>query len=318
MKAIFSALLLGALISLPALSQDAWPTKPLRVVIPYPAGSPDDTIARLIAPSLKQSLNQPILVENRPGAGGNIGAQEVIRSTDEHTVLFGTDTILTINPHIYRKLPFNSAEDLVPVTLLASFSQMLVCNPHVPAKSLPQLVTLADKQDMTYASGGQGVPGHIAMEMLLSTMRMRMTHAPYKGPSPAMQDVLGGTVPCGFLASPVLGPFVKDGKLTGIVVSGVKRISGHPSVPTAEEAGAKGYDATFFEVVAMPKGTPAARIARLQSAIAKALSNPEVRATLATLDLEPIASSKEEAIRRLEADRSKWGAVVGRLKLQVD
>ena len=170
MKAIFSALLLGALISLPALSQDAWPTKPLRVVIPYPAGSPDDTIARLIAPSLKQSLNQPILVENRPGAGGNIGAQEVIRSTDEHTVLFGTDTILTINPHIYRKLPFNSAEDLVPVTLLASFSQMLVCNPSVGVKTAAELVAKSKAERITYASGGPGVPvdrptfasGHVA------------------------------------------------------------------------------------------------------------------------------------------------------------
>lgn len=310
--------LLSGLAPLAATAQDAWPSKPLRLVVAFPPGSPGDTIARLISPSLRQSLHQPIVVENKPGASGNIGMQEVIRSTDEHTVLFGVDTMLTINPHIYKKMAFKPAEDLLPVTLLASFSQMLVCHPSVPVKTLPDLLALARKQDFNYASGGQGVPGHMAMEMVLSSTQTRMTHVPYRGPAPAMQDVLAGNVPCGFLASPVVGPFVKDGKLSGIAVSGARRVASQPGIPTVEESGIKGYDATFFEIAAMPRGTPPARILLLQQAIAKALAGPDVRATLATLDLEPVGDTPDAAARRLKAENAKWGAVATRVNLQVD
>ncbi|MNX87882.1 Tripartite tricarboxylate transporter family receptor [compost metagenome] len=315
---LLAVALLGGLAPLAVLAQDAWPSKPLRLLVAFPPGSPGDTIARLISPSLRQTFNQPIVVDNKPGASGNIGMQEVIRSADEHTVLFGVDTMVTINPHIYKKLPYKPLEDLVPVTLLAAFSQMLVCHPSVPAKSLPQLLALAHKQDLNYASGGQGVPGHMAMEMVLASTQTRMTHVPYRGPAPAMLDVLAGNVPCGFLASPVVGPFVKDGKLTGIAVSGAKRVASQPGIPTVEESGIKEYDATFFEIVAMPKRTPPARVLRLQQAIAVALQSPEVRSALSTLDLEPVGNTPAAAARRLKEENMKWGAVAARVSLRVD
>ncbi|MGH8784978.1 MAG: Bug family tripartite tricarboxylate transporter substrate binding protein [Cupriavidus necator] len=307
-----------AVAPLVAHAQNAWPSKPLRLIVPFPPGAPGDVIARLIQPGLQQAFKQPVIIENKPGASGNIGMAEVLRVSDEHTVLLGVDTMLTINPYIYKKLTFKPGEDFVPVTHLASFSQILVCHANVGVKTLPDLLALSRKQDLSYASGGPGVPGHLTMEMLLAATQARMAHVPYRGPNAALQDMLGGIVPCGFLTSPVVSPFIKEGKLVAIAVSGNKRLASHPGVPTIEEAGVKGYDATFSEMVAMPKGTPALRVQRLQREIAGILGQPDVRAKLAILDLEPVANSPEQAARRLKDENTKWGAVVARIGLQVD
>lgn len=307
-----------AVASLATHAQDVWPSKPLRVVVPFPPGAPGDVIARLMQPSLQQAFKQPVIIENKPGASGNIGMVEVLRAADEHTVLLGVDTMLTINPYIYKKLSIKPGEDFVPVTQLASFSQILVCHASVGVKTLPELLALARKQDLSYASGGAGVPGHLTMEMLLAATQTRMAHIPYRGPNAAVQDMLGGIVPCGFLTSPVVSPFIKEGKLVAIAVSGSKRLASHPNVPTVDEAGVRGYDATFSEMVAMPKGTPTARVQRLQREIAGILAQPDVRAKLVVLDVEPVANSPEQAARRLKDEGVKWGAVVARIGLQVD
>ncbi|MEJ8815072.1 tripartite tricarboxylate transporter substrate binding protein [Variovorax ureilyticus] len=312
---------LGAAAMLPigaAAADGAWPTKPVRLVVAFPAGAPGDIVSRLLQPSLQKALGQPVVVDNKPGAGGNIGMQEVLRANDSHTVLVGPDTMLTINPHLYKKLSFKPMEDFAPVTQLASFSQELVCHPSVGVKTLPDLLAAAKKAPMSYASGGPGVPGHMAMEMLLSTTGANMQHVAYRGPSPAMQDVLGGVVPCGFLASPVVGPLIKDGKLVPILVSGSKRLASQPSVPTAAEAGAKGYDATFTEMMAMPRSTPPAVIDRLQAEVAKAMAAPEVRERLAILDLDPLANTPKEAAQRLRAESDRWAKVAERINLQLD
>lgn len=296
----------------------AWPNKPLRLVVAFPAGAPGDIISRVIQPQLQQALGKPVIVDNKPGAGGNIGMQEVLRSTDQHTVLVGPDTMLTINPHLYKKLSFKPLEDFIPVTQLASFSQELVCNPSVGVKNLYELLASARKAPMSYASGGPGVPGHMAMEMLLARTGVPIQHVPYRGPSPAMQDVLGGSVPCGFLASPVVGPMIKEGTLVPIAVSGSHRLASQPSVPTIAESGAPGYVAEFAEMMAMPRGTPAAIVHRLQAEIAKAMSSPAVQERLATLDLEPLANSPEDAAKRIQQGNQRWGEVARRLKLQLD
>lgn len=295
-----------------------WPTKPVRLLVAFPPGAPGDIVARLIQPALQQALGQPVVVDNKPGAGGNIGAQEVARATDGHTFLIGPDTMMTVNPHVYTKLAFKPAEDLVPVSWLARFNQMLVCNPAVGVKTVADLVALSKKDKLTYASGGPGVPGHLAMEMLLSSTNTDMTHVPYRGPAPAAQDVLGGSVPCGFLATPVVGPFVRDGKLVALAVSGSKRTASLPNVPTMAEAGIAGYDATFFETLSAPKGTPPAVIDRLQQEVAKALADPKVRSALAAADLEPVASTSAEAARQMRSDSDKWRIVVAKVKLQLD
>jgi len=310
---------LGAAAADAAKADDApWPTRPLRLVVAFPAGAPGDIIARLIQPPLQKALGQPVVVDNKPGAGGNIGMQEVLRANDAHTVLVGPDTMFTINPHLYKKLSFKPMQDFVPVTQLASFSQELVCHPSAGIRTLPELVAASRKAPMSYASGGPGVPGHMAMEMLLSTTGARMQHVAYRGPGPAMQDVLGGSVPCGFLASPVVGPLIKDGKLVPVVVSGARRLASQPSVPTAAEAGAKDYEASFAEMMAMPRSTPPAVVQRLQAEVAKAIAQPGVRERLATLDLEPLANRPEEAAQRLRTENQRWAEVARHIDLQLD
>jgi tripartite-type tricarboxylate transporter receptor subunit TctC len=319
-KALKCAAAAFALAAMPALcaAQATWPTMPVRLLDAFPPGAPGDLIARLIQPALQKALGQTVIVDNRPGAGGNIGAAEVARSTDGHTVLVGPDTMLTINPYLYRKLAFDPQTDLVPVTQLASFSQELVCNPAVGVKTLDELLAANRRKTMSYASGGLGVPGHMAMEMMLAAAHEQMQHVPYRGPGPAMQDVLGNSVPCGFLASPVVGPLVRQGKLVAIAVSGSARLANQPSVPTVAEAGLKGYDATFTEMMAMPKGTPPAVLHRLQAEVAKAMDDPEVRAKLLAADLQPLANTPEEAAQRVRAESARWKDVAARLNLQLD
>ncbi len=306
-------------VSLAALAADApWPTKPVRLVVAFPPGAPGDIVARLLQPRLQQALGQPVVVDNKPGAGGNIGMQEVVRATDAHTVLVGPDTMFTINPHLYKKMAFKPMDDLQPVTQLAAFSQELVCHPSVGVKTLAELVAASKKTPMNYASGGPGVPGHMAMEMLLASTGTTMQHVAYRGPGPAMQDILGAAVPCGFLASPVVGPLILDGKLVPIVVSGARRLASQPAVPTAAEAGATGYVAGFTEMMAMPRATPAAVVNRLQAEVAKALSAPDIRERLATLDLDVVANTPAEVSRSLQTESKRWGEVAQRIRLQLD
>jgi tripartite-type tricarboxylate transporter receptor subunit TctC len=318
MPRFIRTLALAAACAALATAAHAWPDKPVRLLVAFPPGAPGDVVARLLQPGLQRALGQAVVVDNKSGAGGNIGAQEVARATDGHTFLVGPDTMLTVNPHVYGKLTFKPTEELVPVTYLARFNQMLVCHPSAGAKSLGDLTTLAKQQKMQYASGGPGVPGHLAMEMLLSATGVEMQHVPYRGPAPATQDVLGGTVPCGFLAAPVVAPFVRDGRLVGLAVSGTKRSPSAPAVPTVAEAGVRGYDASFFEIVAAPRGTPQPVIDRLQAEIAKALQDADVKARLATADLEPVASRPAEAATQMRADNQKWRQVNDRVKLQLD
>jgi tripartite-type tricarboxylate transporter receptor subunit TctC len=320
------ALLLAGLPALlpvaPAFGQspaaEGWPSRPLRLVVPYPPGVPGDIIARYLQPALQDALKQPVVIENRAGAGGNIGMQEVHRAADDHTVLWGVDTMFTINPHIYRKLGFKPLEAFQPVTQLAAFSQMLVCNPSVPARNLQELLALARSRELSYASGGAGVPGHLAMEMLLSSAQVKMTHVPYRGTVQAVQDLIGGNVPCGFLASPVVGPFVREGRLRALAVSGSKRLAQYPEIPTVSEAGVKGFDATFTEMVAMSRGVAPEKVARLGLVITTALQQAGAKARLAALELEVVGNPPEQAYANLKQENARWGAVASRINLQVD
>lgn len=312
--------LLGALTistTTNALAQ-TWPDKPVRLIVSFPAGAPGDIVARMIQPELQKELGQAIVVENRPGAGGNIGASEVVRSTDNHTFLIGPDTMATINPHLYKKMGFNPLEDLKPVTHLISFNQMLVCHPGTQIKTLADLMAKAKEQPMNYASGGPGVPGHMAMEMLLAATGMNMTHIPYRGPAPAMQDVMAGQVPCGFLAAPGAGPQVRGGKLLALGVSGARRSPGSPDVLTMAQLGLKDFDASFFEILAAPKATPPAVIDRLSKAVTKILQQPDVRAKLMAADMEPLGNAPAESLQRLRLDHQKWGKVAASISLQLD
>ncbi|KAF1045265.1 Bug family tripartite tricarboxylate transporter substrate binding protein [Xylophilus sp.] len=317
MKSLLRILALAgcAALALPAAAQ-AWPTKPVRLVAAFPAGAPGDVIARLIQPALQAAWGQPVVVENKPGAAGNLAAAEVAQARDDHTLLVGPDTILTINPHLYRRLGVDLRAALRPVTYLASFNQMLVCH---PASGIATLDAFA-RQPATrsYASGGAGSPSHMAMEMLLATTRGKLNHVPYKGPGPAAQDVMGGHVDCGFIVSSVVLPHVQAGRLRAIAVSGRERSVLLPAVPTVEEAGHAGFDATFFETLLAPARLPEPVAEKIQRDVRSALDAPRTRAALAEMDLRALGNTPADARRRSQADFDKWGAVARQVGLQLD
>lgn len=311
---VFSALAAGSV-----QAQGPWPSKPIRVVSPFPPGTPGDFIIRLLGDPLGTALGQPLVVENRPGAGGNIGVEAVAKSApDGYTLLVTVDTVVTVNPHIYPKLPF-AVSDLTPVTYLTDEQQALVCNPSVGVKSLADLIQRAKSSRMNYASGGYGVPGHLAMELLISLAGITtMNHVPYKGPGPAMQDVLAGQVPCGFLASAVVLPHVKSGKLVGLGVSGGAQSAVLPELPTIAQAGLPGYDATFGEMMFAPSGTPEPIVRRLRDEIVKTFSDRKIVERLRASDLIPVGNTPAEAQARIARESERWQKVVKRINLRIE
>lgn len=309
--------LLMALASFPASAQN-WPERPMRVIVPLPPGGPSDIVLRGAAPKVQEILKQPLIIDNKPGANGNIGSAEAARATpDGYTWLWTTDTTLTVNPHVYEKMPFKPT-DLQPVIRASAFSQTLVCNPNVGVRTVADLVKKANASQMTYASGGAGSPGHLTTELFSTAAGIRMTHVPYKGPAPALQDMLGGQVECGFLAGPTVLPHVKAGRLVALAVSGAKRSPLLPEVPTVAETGYPGFDATFSLLLFAPKGTPAAMVQKMHDAMAVALNTPELVERLAQSDQSVVAEDASRASARLTQDTQRWGEVARRINLKLD
>jgi tripartite-type tricarboxylate transporter receptor subunit TctC len=315
-----SALLVAALCGLAPLAQaqPAWPDKPIRVVLPFPPGGPSDIVIRLAAEKMQVTLKQSVVVDNKPGAGGNLGTAEVARAApDGHTWLWGTDTLVTVNPHVYKQLGFK-VDDLQPVTVGTQFSQTLVCNPALGVKTVRDLVAKAKAEKLAYASGGAGVPGHLSMELLQNMAGFEMAHVPYKGPAPATQDVLGNQVPCGLLAGPTVLPHVRAGRLVALAVSGSVRSPTLPDVPTMAEAGVPGYEANFTLVMYAPRGTPPAIVERFRQAFVDALKAPDVSDKLRAGDQVVVGSTPAQAAATLAVDSRKWGEVARRIQLGLD
>jgi tripartite-type tricarboxylate transporter receptor subunit TctC len=301
-----------------AMAQTTWPEKPIRIIVPLPPGGPSDIVLRGAAEKMQAVLKQPIIVDNKPGAAGNLGAAEAARAAaDGYTWLWTTDTLLTVNPHVYPKLNFKP-EDLQPVMRASAFSQTLVCNPALGFRSVADLVKAARQRRLTYASGGAGSPGHLTTELFKTVAGIEMTHIPYKGPAPAMQDVIGGQVDCGFLAGPTVLPMVRAGKLVALAVSGAKRSVLLADVPTVAEAGYPGFDATFSLVLFAPRGMPRSTIDAMHAALADALKQPDLVERLRQTDQEVIADSPEASAARLAADSGTWGSVARKIGLQLD
>ena len=310
--------LFASLSATSAAIAQSWPQKPIKVIAPYPPGGPSDLVMRTAAEKIQAILKQPIVIENQPGAGGNIGAAAVARAApDGYTFLIATDTLLTVNPHVYKTMPFK-LDDLKPVSVLSSFSQTLVCNPSLGVKTLPELIAKAKTTSLSYASGGPGVPGHLSTELLLNMTGMQMVHVPYKGPAPAMQDVLAGQVPCGLLAGPTVLPHVRSGKLTALAVSGQGRSPTLPEVPTIAEAGVKGYEADFSLILLAPKQVPDEVVAKFRQAVVDALRSPEATERLKATDQTVIGSTPEVAAAKIAKDNAKWGVVARKIGLSLD
>ncbi len=305
--------------AVPAHAADAWPqAKAIRVVVPLPPGGPSDIVLRPMAAAMQKTLGQAVIIDNKPGANGNIGSAEVARAApDGYTWLWTTDTSLTINPHIYKDTGFQ-ADALVPLNYAARFSQTLVCHPSLGFKTLADMLQAARSRPLNYASGGSGSPGHMVMEMLLAAANVKMTHVAYRGPAPAMQDLMGGQVQCGFLAGPTVLPQIRTGRLTALAVSGTSRSPLSPNVPTVAESGYPEFDGTFWLVMMAPRGMPPEIQQRFLAALNEAIRAPGQKERATDAGIEMAGSTPAEARLRTQALSAQWGKVAHRIRLQVE
>ncbi|MDP9897527.1 tripartite-type tricarboxylate transporter receptor subunit TctC [Variovorax boronicumulans] len=311
----------GAALLLAGLSAhaDAWPSKPVRMVVSYPPGGTVDAVARIIAPRLSARLGQPVVIDNRGGAGGAIGGDLVAKSApDGYTVMLDASNHAQ-NPAL-RKMPFDTLRDLAPVSLLVKVPNVLVVNPSAPIKSVPDLIAQAKAKPggINYASSGNGSAQHLAGELFASMAGVQITHVAYKGGGPALTDVMSGHVPVFFASLASSLPFIQGGKLRALAVTGKARSPALPQLPTVSEAGLPGYEVYEWNAVFVPAGTPAPVVERLSKEVAATLREPEVRTRLEALGAEVIGSSPAELDSFRRAEIAKWTRLAKDNKIQVD
>ena len=320
MRALKALLAVIALAATGLAFAQAWPNKPIRLVVNFPPGGAADQIARSVGVPLGEALGEPIVIENRPGANGNIGADAVAKSPpDGYTLLMSSGGAFSVNPHLYTKLPFDPVKDLVPVAAAARILVFLVVRPDLPAKSVDEFVALAraNPGKLTYGSPGSGSSPHIAGEMLKRAAKIDIVHVPYKGAAPALTDLLGGQLD--FMFDPGIGlPQVRAGKLRLLAVGSPKRSALFPDTPTLAEAGMAGFDADSWFGFYAPAGVPADILARLNREINRALQTPAVRERITALGAEAVALSAEEFAALQRADRERFGVVVREAGIKLD
>ena len=318
MTRLFASLL--CVVPLLAAAQ-AYPIKPIHLVVPFPPGGPTDIVGRLVAQKLSDALGQPVVVENRPGAGGTVGSAAVAKaSPDGYTLLYGSTSTLAIAPSLYPKAGYDPMKDFAPISLVSRGPIILAVNANVPAKSLREFIALAKSQPgkINYGSAGSGTPPHLAAELFKSVAGVDLLHVPYKGGAPAISDLAGGQVQVIFEGLPSLLPHIKSGKVRALAITGQKRDAALPDVPTMAEAGLAGYDANFWSGLVAPAGTPRDAIERLNGVLVKALASTEVREALARQGLEAAGTSPAEFAKFIAAEIEKWGRVVKASGAKVD
>jgi tripartite-type tricarboxylate transporter receptor subunit TctC len=321
MKKLLSVLVAALACAAPAAAlAQAFPNKPIRLIVTYPPGGGADLMARLVAPKMGEALGQAVVVENKPGASGQIGAGEVARAApDGYTIMLDASSF-AVNPSLYSKLPYDPAKAFQPLAVLALYPNMLVVTPSFPPKDVKELVALAKAKPGTvaFASSGNGSAQHLAGELFKQRAGVDMTHIPYKGGGPAMNDVIGGQVPV-FFANVASGlAHVKGGKLRAMAVTGAKRASSLPDLPTMAEAGIPGYEVYEWNAIFAPAGTPAPVVERLAAAIAKAMQSPEIRERVATLGGDLAGYGPKEAEKFIREQTELWARVVKAGNIKVD
>jgi tripartite-type tricarboxylate transporter receptor subunit TctC len=297
-------------VAAPAVGQE-WPSKPVKIVVPFAPGGGSDFIARYIARRLSEELKQPFIVDNKPGAGGNIGAEQGIKSPPDGYTLTLIASSYTVNPSVY-KLNFNPVADITPIVQISQGPLIIVVNPSVAAKTLPEFIALAKAKpnEINFASSGQGSIIHAATEMFNQRAGTRMTHVPYKGSGPALTDTIAGTTQVFFSSASTAMPQVQAGKLRAIGVTTAKRIPALPNVPTVGEAGVANYDVTLWHGLIGPKGMPPAIVARINAAVIKALKLKESEEQLQNDGVSPAGGTPQQFGDTIKREIESWGKVV--------
>jgi tripartite-type tricarboxylate transporter receptor subunit TctC len=315
----FLGLALAAAFATPALhAQGTWPTQTVRFVNNFPAGGPSDILARSVSQVLQEQFKQSFVVDNKPGAAGNIGAADAAKAAgDGNTLLFGIDTTFTINPHLYPNQGFKQT-DLKPVIIMASSGLLIGVNPSTGLKTLQQLVDQSKTKTFNFSSAGSGSPGHLAVEVFAEATKHKLSHIPYRGNTPAVTAVLSGEVDGGTLATPGMLPHVKAGKITALAVTSRQRSALAPEIPTVGELGLKGLEQEVLYVVMAPAATPDALVQQIAKAIADALQRPDVKSRLTGLDLFYEGLTGAAASKRLAELNARYGAIVKATGMKVE
>jgi tripartite-type tricarboxylate transporter receptor subunit TctC len=310
-----AAMLAGAS---PVVAQ-SYPSRPVKVVVPFAAGGPLDLVGRAVFEKLSASLKQPFVMENRTGAGGNIGTEAAAKAApDGYTLLFVLSGTLTANPAMYRKLPFNVEKDLRPISLLVASSQMMVVHPSLPVNTLAEFVAYAKKQPIAYAHAGAGSSGHLAMEYFRTMAGFETVQVPYRGNAPLVIDLVAGQVKAGFVSTVGVIQHVRGGKLKGLAISSAARSLLAPDVPTTAEAGYPDFKVETYFVLLAPAGLPDAIAETLEREVRVALKAPDLQDKFRAQDIEIVASSASEARAFLRADTALWARIAKDANLRVD
>lgn len=306
------AILFSACFGTAAQAQN-YPDRPIRLIAPFPAGGLVDVLARAVGDELSKSLGQPVIVENRPGAGGNIGAEAVAKSApDGYTLLMTSAGILTANEFLYAKMPFDPATAFVPVSNVADMPMIVVVNPKIEAKTLAEFVAYAKANPgkLNFGSPGVGTTGHLGLALFMHAANIKLTHVPYKGAAPAITDLIAGQIDGVVDNPPTVLPHIEAQKLRPLAVAAKTRMPQLPDLPTAAQAGVANFEASSWFGVAAPAGTPPAIVARLHKDIAAALAKPELKERFAKSGARLLGNSPEEFAKQIVADRKMWGEVI--------
>lgn len=302
-----------AMACAPLVPAQTYPAKPVRIVVPFPPGGTSDILARTIGPRLTAEWGQPVVVDNRPGASGNIAAEHVARSPgDGYTLFITTVGIHAIHPSLYSKLPFDAIRDFTPVTNLVMLPSVLTVHPSIPVRTVKELIALAKKRpgDLAYSSAGSGSQPHLTAEMFKTMAGVNLLHVPYKGAAQQLTDLVAGHVALTFATAPSAVPFIKSGQMRAIGVSSGKRASALPDVPTIAEAGVPGYEAVGWNGLMGPANLPAPVLEKIHSTVVKIFNLPEVRNRMVSLAADPVTTTPAEFGAYIKAEIGKWAKVV--------
>jgi tripartite-type tricarboxylate transporter receptor subunit TctC len=310
----------AAALGAPAAAAQTYPAKPIRAIVPFPAGGGIDTVIRIVGPKMSETLGQPIVIENRAGASGTLGTDIVAKAPADGYTLLATFSSHAQNQILYRNLPFDTLRDFAPITIFGTVPNILVVNAALPVRTVKDLIALARKRpgEILYASIGTSSPSHLSAELFNSMAGIKTTHVPYKGAAPSMIALVAGETQMTFTTVLVAVPYVKVGKLRALGVASLKRSAAMPEVPTIDEAGVKGYDSTAWWGLLAPARTPRPVLERLHAVTVGALNSPEIRERLAQLGAEPGGISVEAFDRLIREDIVKWGKVVKALGITAE